>query len=107
MIPSSGSKCHPSSTVMGMDLGLGGSSEVVREVVVPIHMLQCPRPYFWVIGSVGVSGEGEDFARESLSWVSVGEEDVAFVRVVMVSDGVVSFGQPIPIGHPRMPFCFA
>lgn len=76
--------------------------------VVPIQMLQCPRPYFTVMGSVGESGWGCCFAESSFWVASVGV--VGWVVVMSLTDwagGEDSLGQPAPTGQPMMPFCLA
>ena len=78
--------------------------------VVPIQMLQCPRPYLPVMGSVGAgeSGCGWVFAEASFWVASVGV--VGWVVVMSLTDwaGVEdSLGQPTPTGQPMMPFCLA
>jgi hypothetical protein len=70
-------------------------------------MLQCPRPYFWVMGSKGVSGAGVCFAEASFVVASLGAEGSAVVKASIFSLVDVSFGQPTPMGQPIMPFCFA
>jgi hypothetical protein len=70
-------------------------------------MLQCPRPYFWVIGSWGSSGWGDVLAESSLICASLEESALAVVRDATFSAGDVSFGQPTPTGQPMIPRCLA
>jgi hypothetical protein len=74
---------------------------------VPIQILQWPRPYFFVMGSSGWSGWGDDFAEDSFCWASVAVEASAEVKLATFSLGEVSFGQPTPTGQPTIPLCFA
>lgn len=85
----------------------GGSDGELSSAVVPIQILQWPRPYFFVMGSSGWSGWGDDFAEDSFCWASVAVEASAEVKLAMFSVGEVSFGQPTPTGQPTIPLCFA
>lgn len=93
--------------VSGILFDRGGSDGELSSAVVPIQILQWPRPYFFVMGSSGSSGWGDDFAEESFCWASLGVEASAEVRLATFSVGEVSFGQPTPTGQPTIPLCFA